>query len=204
MASAGTEPAGARLPVIGQDRSCAPRALDNPLRRWLAPARREIDMLRAPSGGRVADLGAGVGFYATEILRRIGDGGELWLVEPDSDNLSIAAERVGHDRRVRLLARTAARAPDIVEGTLDRVLLSLVLCCLVDKEGVMDEAWRILRPGGLALITYPRIGPGWLRRRRSLRITPARWTSLTGRRNWAVEPVVAGRLVRRHLLRKSA
>lgn len=82
------------------------------------------------------------------------------------------------------------------------MLLSLVLCCLRDKTGTMEQAWRILRPGGRALITYPR-AYGLLRpSKRSFRVTGGVWAALLGHHPW--QPVLPpfGRLVRHHLIEK--
>ncbi|MCI4335695.1 MAG: methyltransferase domain-containing protein [Thermoplasmata archaeon] len=192
---------GEPLPVLS-DRSCSPRALNNPLRRWLAPPSREIELIALSEGDRVADLGAGVGYYVAEILRRIGPAGRLILVEPDGENLAIATRGVRAADPLLPILASATDVSAVGDASVDRVLLSLVLCCLVDKEGAMDEAWRILTPGGLALITYPRLGPILRRRRASLRVTPDRWARLLDRRPWKVQATRRGRVVRRHLLQK--
>jgi ubiquinone/menaquinone biosynthesis C-methylase UbiE len=183
------------------DRECSPRALANPIRRWFLPPRRELDLLDVREHQVVADLGAGVGYFDAEILRRVGADGRLYAVDPDAENLEIARRRVGADPRVTFLAHSAARVPEIPDASIDRALLSLVLCCLVDKEGTMDETWRMLKPGGLAFVSYPRRG---LPRRRTsgLRVSQERWASLLRRRAWEALPLRPGRLVERHLLRK--
>lgn len=192
--------AESRLPVL-EDRMCRPGALDNSLRRWFAPARREVSILAPEPGQTVADLGAGTGYFAPELLARVGPAGRLILVDIDSENLEIARARVSDDPRVRLVVASAARVSAIPSESVDRALLSLVLCCLVEKESAVDETWRILRPGGRALVTYPRWRSPW-RRRPSLRVTPERWSTLVARRAWTHLPAPPGRVVRRHLLEK--
>jgi SAM-dependent methyltransferase len=184
------------------DRECRPGTLDNRLRRWVAPPRTEVDPLGISAGATVADLGAGVGYFAAEILRRIGPSGILFLVDLDAENLEIARRRVGADPRAHWMTGSAARLEGLTTGSVDAVLLSLVLCCLVDKEGAMDETWRILRPGGRVLVTFPRMRLVPPFRRRSLRVTDSRWTELRRRRPWESLPVPRGRIVRRFLLRK--
>lgn len=189
------------LPVL-EDRMCHARALNNPLRRWLAPAARETDLLAPQPGETVADLGAGVGFYARELLKGVGATGRVYLVDIDSENLALARERVAGDARVTVLVGSAAHVAAIPSGSVDRVLLSLVLCCLVEKEAAMDEVWRILRPGGTVLVTYPRRRVS-LRRRASLRVTPERWAALAARHPWRVHPCPRGFFVQRHLLERT-
>jgi SAM-dependent methyltransferase len=80
--------------------------------------------------------------------------------------------------------------------------MSLLLCCLADKEGAIDEAWRILRPGGLVLVSYPRIGATPFRRKRSLAVAPERWDALRARCPWLVVSSRRGWFATRHVLRK--
>jgi len=192
---------GTTLPMAAEDRMCYPRALENPLRRRFAPPSREVTLLDPRPGETVADLGAGVGYFDPEILRRIGAGGHLYAVDIDSENLALAQRRVGGAGQVEFRVGSAAQVPNIPSDSVDRVLLSLVICCMVDKEGALDEAWRILRPGGVALITYPKRRL-LFRRRPSLRVVPERWTALQVRHPWVVRPVRSSWIVQRHLLQK--
>ncbi|MCI4369335.1 MAG: class I SAM-dependent methyltransferase [Thermoplasmata archaeon] len=150
----------------------------------------------------MADLGAGVGFFVRAELEAVGENGRVYLVDPDASNLAIAARRVAGDARVLFLVSSANRLDAIPDATVDRALLSLVLCCLVDKEGTMDELWRILAPGGIALITYPKLGVPFRRRKRSMWMRRERWASLLARRPWKELPVSSGWAIARHLIEK--
>jgi SAM-dependent methyltransferase len=159
-------------------------------------------MLDPRPGQSVVDLGAGPGFFDEELLKWIGQQGRLFLVDIDEENLDLARRRFPDDARVSFWVGSAAKTSPIPSGSADRVLMSLVLCCLSDKSGALDEAWRLLSPGGRLLVTYPR-GGSWSRlRRRSLRVTQERWAWLTARHPWGVLPVHSGWLVIRHLLEK--
>ncbi len=183
---------------------CRPGPLDNRLRRWAAPPSRDLDALDILPGMHVVDLGAGVGYFATEVLRRLGPTGRLDLVDIDGENLAIARSRLGDDARVGFHIGSAATVPALPDADYDRVLLSLVLCCLADKDGAMETAWRLLRPGGRALVTFPRGALPSRRGRVVLRVTRARWRSLLARRPWLVRPTRRGWAVHRFLLEKPA
>jgi ubiquinone/menaquinone biosynthesis C-methylase UbiE len=176
--------------------------LDNRLRRWLSPAGSEVDRLTVGSGHHVVDLGAGVGFLGEAILERLGAGGRLDLVEPDPAHLTTIRERFHGEPRVQTFQASAAHVPFLGDATVDRVVLSLVLCCMVEKEAALDETWRILRPGGLALVSYPEFGGKWTLRKRALRVTPALWARLVQRHPWTVRASSRERFIRRHLLEK--
>lgn len=180
---------------------CDRRALDNVFRRRLGPPTRLLGALDLREGQVVADLGAGVGYYAPEVLRRVGPSGRLYLVEIDEENLEIARQRLRGDARATFLVASAASVEGIPSSTVDRALLSLVLCCLGDKRGALSEVWRILKPGGSAIVTFPfRL---WVPRfgRKPLGLTRAGFDLLAAQRPWTVERL-PGTAVRRYRLRK--
>jgi SAM-dependent methyltransferase len=193
--------ASTELPVL-EDKFCRPRALDNPLRRLLLPARHDLARLDPPIGGTGVDLGAGVGFHVPEWLRRLGPRGQLFLVDPDQENLDRWRAPAEQDSRIHLIVGSAAEVPAVASGTVDSALLSLALCCLVEKERVLAEAWRVLRPGGRLLVTFPR---SYSRpsRRRPLRLTVARWNELRARQAWRETAGRRGAFLEWHLLEKS-
>ena len=195
-----TDPA---IPVVAsRDRRCRGWTLDNWLRRWWAPATAEADLLAIRPGQHVVDLGTGVGYLVPVLLERVGPEGTVDLVDPDRRNLSLAEARWGTDARVRVMCTSAAHLPEVPNGSVDRVLLSLVLCCMVDKEGAMEEAWRMLRPGGLALITYPERRRRLSAQKRTLRVSPELWSRLIVGHPWHVVESGRHRWIRRHVLEK--
>jgi S-adenosylmethionine-diacylgycerolhomoserine-N-methlytransferase len=193
----------ASIPVVGpRDRRCRGWTLDNRARRWLAPAGAEVDRLSVQPGHHIADLGAGVGYLTAALLERIGPSGTLAAVDPDARNLLAAQQTWGADPRVDFIAESAADVRSIGNGSIDRVVLSLVLCCMVDKVGALDDAWRILRPGGLVLVSYPEAPWGWSFRKSLLRVSPTLWSQLVVRHPWRVTLSERRRLIRRHILLK--
>ncbi len=191
------------MPGPIEDRRCRAGALGHPLRRWLFPARVELDPLEPLRGAHVADLGAGIGYHVERLLERIGPTGRLYAVEPDPDHLTLLTERFGSDGRLVPLGRSANSVPEIPDAGVDRVLLSLVLCCVVDPGAVLDEGYRILAPGGRAVVTYPAWGIPTARRRR-YRLTEERWARLVRRRPWLERSSERRFGVRRRVLEKPA
>lgn len=178
---------------------CHAGALDNPVRRRWAPAEREVRILGPRPGDVVADLGTGVGFVLPELLKAVGAQGRVYAADIDAENLTIARDRVHGDPRVTFIEGSAAAVPGIPDASVDRVLLNLVLCCAVDKKGVLHESWRVLKPGGVLLATYPL--PLRLRRR-SLAVTKPVWDELVRALPWEVLPVQSRWWFRRRMLRR--
>lgn len=123
--------------------------------------------------GRVLDLGAGTG----AMFPPLSDAAEradlaVHAVEPDPHMRRRARRRavdLGLD--VRIVGADAARLP-YRDGAFDAVLASLVLCTVGDLAATLDEAARVLAPGG-ELRVYEHVhGEGWYGRAQEI-ATPA-------------------------------
>jgi len=76
---------------------------------------------------------------------------------PSSDLLSPACTEAA--RLSEILVSSAMRLP-LVTGLADLVASNLALCWYADVSPVLEEMWRVLRPGGLTVFTT--LGPGTL------------------------------------------
>jgi SAM-dependent methyltransferase len=95
--------------------------------------------------GQVVEVGAGDGgnfaLYPTEVSSVV-------AVEPEP-YLRARAERhaMSAPVRVEVVNGTADRLP-LADGSMDAVVVSLVLCSVPDQATALAEAFRVLRPGG--------------------------------------------------------
>jgi ubiquinone/menaquinone biosynthesis C-methylase UbiE len=116
----------------------------------------------------VADLGAGTGAYSIPAAKRVGYTGKVYAVEVQKDLLA----RIKEDARRAHLSNIEAVWGDIerVGGTklashiIDVVILANVLFIVKDKDAIIQEVFRILKPGGTVLIidwkdSYGGMGP---------------------------------------------
>jgi ubiquinone/menaquinone biosynthesis C-methylase UbiE len=99
------------------------------------------------SGQRVLDIGCGTGrlgeYAATELLGRAG---EVVGIEPLALRVEIARRRASANFRVQ-----SGRAEDLSSfesDSFDAVYLNSVYHWLPDKKPALDEAMRVLNPGG--------------------------------------------------------
>lgn len=192
-------------PSAVRDRTLPTWYFRNPLRRWLVDPGRLLDTCGPNPGDAVADLGAGGGFFLPELLERVGPMGRVYAVDIDEAAIS-EARAIGQSLRttdrIEFVPATAAFVPSIPMSGIDFVLSNGLLCCLLEKERAVEEMWRVLKPGGRALVTFTTIGPRWTRRGRALRTSDSRFHELLSRRPWEVVLRKPRPLHRRYVLRK--
>lgn len=122
------------------------------------------------AAGRTLDLGTGTG----RNLPLLPPAARAIAVDPHRQNLPRARAR----GRGAPLVLARAEALPFRDGCFDTVLCGLVLCSVDDPARALDEARRVLRPGGsLRLLEHVRL-PGLAGRCQDL-LQPA-WTRLTG------------------------
>lgn len=173
------------------DRTFPSWVFQNRIRRVLRDPAAVLEPDGPRAGETLADLGAGGGFFLSESRRRVGPKGRIYVIDVDAAALARArrsAATAPGTAEITYLHRSAASVPEIPDGSVDFAISNGLLCCMVDKEGAMDELWRILRPGGRALVRFvecPLHLPG--RRQRALRVTARHWQELVHRRPWMVE-----------------
>jgi len=116
-------------------------------RRSSAVALAMVGTLRKP-GQRWLDLGCGPA-HATAQL----DGGGL-VVGADADEAQLRVARNRNpDHRFSLLAARAEHLP-FGNGQLDGLMAISLMGCLPDPEPSWAEVARVLRPGGVAVMTF--------------------------------------------------
>ena len=98
--------------------------------------------------GRVVEVGAGTGLNLRHYPPSVTD---VVAVEPDPHmfrRLALAMDTASVPVQLR---RAAADVLPIEDGSVDTVVMSLVLCSVPDEPVALAEAWRVLRPGGRLL-----------------------------------------------------
>ncbi len=122
--------------------------LDSRERRSYLDAERILRAFRVGPGMRVADIGAGTGFFAIPAAGLVGPRGHVYAVDLSAEMLEDLQER---------LARGSIANLDAVRSTEDRIPLgdasvdfAFLACVLheLDGPGTLLEAHRILTPRG--------------------------------------------------------
>jgi SAM-dependent methyltransferase len=100
-------------------------------------------------GEIVLDLGSGGGIDVLLAARRVGPGGKVYGLDMTDEMLSLAREnqRRAGVTNVEFLKGTIESIP-LPENSVDVVISNCVINLSVDKDAVLREAFRVLKPGG--------------------------------------------------------
>jgi phosphatidylethanolamine/phosphatidyl-N-methylethanolamine N-methyltransferase len=115
---------------------------------WLyaRPQRRAVALLNAQPGERVFVPGVGTGMG----LAALPAGAHVTAIDLSPAMLAQAQHKLtGRDMVFEVMDAQHLRYPD---GSFDAALLSLILSVVPDGAAAFREAWRVLRPGGRAVI----------------------------------------------------
>ncbi len=127
---------------------------------------------------RVLDLGCGPGAMTADLARRYGDACRVTGLDLAPGMLEEARRR--HPMGIRWLVGDANALP-LATASHDLVVSNLAIQWCPDLDAVMAELYRVLRPGGRALINT--LGPGTLAEVHQAWSLPERPAALLGFRD---------------------
>lgn len=113
-------------------------------------AKRVVEELELKNGDNILDIGCGNGYYLS-LLNRLGL--KLNLTGIDNDKLGLLdAERFIADERVELVFGNAEILP-FKNNSFDKIIISEVIEHLQNEKIVLKEIYRVLKPGGILVLT---------------------------------------------------
>lgn len=101
-----------------------------------------------PKGARIADLGCGTGDMSAELIRR---GYDVWGLDIAAQMIDYVRARFGSQQFIV----GDVEHIDFADDTFDAVVCLGVLEYLERDGAALREIWRVLRPGGTAIISTP-------------------------------------------------
>jgi SAM-dependent methyltransferase len=147
-------PATSRFPA--PDRPVAsiisPEFSDEASRDAAGEAERVMDRLRIAPGVRVADVGAGSGYYTVRIARRVGPGTALYAEDVSAPYLAGLEQRVRREGLDVKLVLGEAGDPKLPAGAVDLALLSHMYHEVQNPYELLSNLHRALAPGGRVAI----------------------------------------------------
>jgi SAM-dependent methyltransferase len=100
-------------------------------------------------GETVLDLGSGGGIDVLLSAKRVGPNGKVYGLDMTDDMLALAREnqRKAGATNVEFLKGTIEAIP-LPDNSVDVIISNCVINLSVDKDAVLREAFRVLKPGG--------------------------------------------------------
>ncbi len=127
-----------------------------------------VPQLHIQLGASVADLGAGTGAYSLALAKAVGPSGKVYACEVQKDMLT----RLENDARERGATNIQAVLSNIEahlgtklrDQSIDWVIIANVLFQAEDRDGLIKEVSRILKPSGSVLLvdwmeSFGNLGP---------------------------------------------
>jgi len=111
-----------------------------------------FENLELKNGDSVVDIGCGRGFYVN-LLSQLNLGLEIFGLDLNEKYLKVARESL-NGKKVFLKKGNALKLP-FKSNSFDKVIASEILEHLNDDKKAIAEIYRVLKPGGIALISVP-------------------------------------------------
>jgi SAM-dependent methyltransferase len=126
-----------------------------------------VDALALPTGSRIADIGAGTGFFTALFAKEVGDDGKVYAVEISPKFLEHLRERVASQELtpVRVVEGTQ-NSVELPPSSVDVAFICDVYHHFESPQDSLASLYSAIRPGGsLVLIDFKRIpgeSPDWI------------------------------------------
>lgn len=108
---------------------------------------RTLQALGLNMGEHVLDVGCGTGFLAREMAQLVGEQGRILGIDNSPDMLAVGQERCGELAQVELQEAAADKIP-VADASFDVVTCTQVLLYVPNLSAVLNELYRVLKPGG--------------------------------------------------------
>lgn len=115
-----------------------------------------VTALEIPEGARVADIGAGTGYFTWRLAQHVGPKGKVVAVDIQQTMLDLAADTVKQHGLVNVdYVLGKAGDPKLAQRSLDMVFIAYSYHEFSEPERIMEAVRRSLKPGGrLVIVEY--------------------------------------------------
>ena len=115
-----------------------------------------LTALQAQPGKRIADVGAGEGFYSLRIAKAVGPTGRVTAVDVSEKSLEKLRGRLQQDNVSNVdVVVGAVDDPRLPAGTFDAVLIYNAYHEMTSPEPILKAIFSALKPGGRLVVSEP-------------------------------------------------
>lgn len=117
---------------------------------------RIIGLLEIPKGAVIADFGAGHGYFTIPLARAAGPEGRVYALDIQKAGLTIIRTKANLEHLLQVEPVWAdldrPKGSKLPDASADFVLMANMLFQSEKKTDILEEAYRILKPGARALV----------------------------------------------------
>lgn len=107
-------------------------------------------------GDVIADFGCGAGFFSIPLGKRVGSNGRVYALDIRPEALEAVQAKIKLYHLYNIEPSRAdlerERGSGIKSETIDKVIIANILFQAENKKNISEEAHRILKPGGIAIV----------------------------------------------------
>lgn len=111
-----------------------------------------VELARVKPGQRVLDLAGGTGDVTRSFQRAVGASGEVWLTDINNSMLRLGRDRLLDQGVIVPVAQCDAEKLPFSANTFDCVSVAFGLRNMTRKDAALMEMFRVLKPGGRAIV----------------------------------------------------
>jgi predicted methyltransferase len=109
-----------------------------------------LRLLSVQRGQRVADVGAGTGYFLAPLCDAVGPRGRVLALDAEPNMVKHLAQRIASEQRANAEARQVTEGdPGLPEGSVDRILVVNTWHHLEERLAYAAKLARALAPGGV-------------------------------------------------------
>lgn len=114
-----------------------------------------LSELGATTGARIADVGAGAGWFTRRISKAVGETGRVYAIDVNPVSLRELREALGSDHPNVEIVRGDEDDPKLPPATLDGVLIVNAYHEFAEYQRMLGKLHEALRPGGKLVLVEP-------------------------------------------------
>lgn len=118
---------------------------------WQQPDK-VVETLALPPGARVADLGAGGGYFTFRLADAVGPEGTVYAVDVDESMLDLLEKDAGEQGRENVVFVLAPFDDPTIPEAVDLIFVSNTYHHLEDRPAYFSNAQKYLKPGGRVVV----------------------------------------------------
>jgi ubiquinone/menaquinone biosynthesis C-methylase UbiE len=103
---------------------------------------------------RILDLGCGKGYDLNRISELADNQSQLFGIDAIESSIATAKETYGNNSRLRFSMEDISKGIPFKDESFDVVFSNNMLECIVDKQGLLKEVFRVLKPGGQVVFAH--------------------------------------------------